>query len=110
MTNYDQLLKDLRTHVLNRQSERGRKRRVQLGSPAARTSSNQENQMTIILELTDAEASALATITLRGIRWQTPKIGKAAQDIYYALADADVTRTPDVRYNRFAEFTVEEES
>jgi|HubBroStandDraft_4_1064222.scaffolds.fasta_scaffold11164_4 hypothetical protein len=66
--------------------------------------------MTIILELTDAEASALATITLRGIRWTTPKIGNAAQDIYYALIDVDVERVPGVRYNRFAEFTVEEHS
>jgi hypothetical protein len=65
--------------------------------------------MTIILELTDAEASALATITLSGILWSTPKIGKAARDIYYALTDADVMRTPGVRYNRLAEFTVEEE-
>jgi hypothetical protein len=66
--------------------------------------------MTIILELTDAEASALATITLRGIRWSTPAIGKAAQDIYYALTDADITCKPDVGYNRFAKFTVEEHS
>jgi hypothetical protein len=66
--------------------------------------------MTIILELTDAEASALATITGDGIRWSTPAIGKAAQDIYYALTDADITCMPDVGYNRFAQFTVGKES
>jgi hypothetical protein len=66
--------------------------------------------MTIILELTDAEASALATITGDGIRWSTPATGKAAQDIYYALIAIDVRRLPNVSHGDFAEFNFEETS
>jgi hypothetical protein len=62
--------------------------------------------MTIILELTDAEASALLTVAGRGIRWVTPKVGSPMRDIYYALLNAGVKHTEEIAYQSFADFHI----
>jgi hypothetical protein len=60
--------------------------------------------MTIILELTEAEASALLTAAGRGIRWVTPKVGSPMRAIYYALLDAGVRHTKEIGHKSFADF------
>jgi hypothetical protein len=62
--------------------------------------------MTIILELTDAEASALLTAAGRGIRWVTPKVGSPMRAIYYALLDAGVKHTKDIAHKSYADFHI----